>query len=394
MKKTFCRLCKSIDLIEWLDLGFHPHSDQFRATKDEPEERYPLNVNQCQRCGFCQLGYIVDPKTLYTKDYLYESSITTTGDRHWENFSNSVIEKTNINKGFVLDIGSNDGTLLSKFKKRGFNVYGIDPCPDISKIANSKGIPTIVDFFSRKAIEHLPKMDIITGSNVFAHIDDLDGVIQNVLFLLKKDGVFIFESPYLGNFVDGLEYDTIYHQHLSYLSLNPLIKFFLSYGLEIFDIEMSEIHGGSFRVYISRQGCKEIKPIVEKVSCSEDFSIDKLFKFREKVINHRLELNSLINDLKLEGNSICAVSSPSKGMTLLNYVRIGNNLDFITEKSKLKIGRYTPGDHIKIVSDEELINKQPDYAILLAWNFAKEIMNNNKEYKGKWIIPLPEITIV
>ncbi len=394
MKKTSCRLCKSTNLVEWLDLGFHPHSDQFRIYKDDPEEYYPLNVNQCQDCGFCQLGYTVDPKILYTKDYLYESSITTTGDNHWAEFVNKVTNKTQKLNGNVLDIGSNDGTLLSKFKNVGFDVYGVDPCPEIASIANAKGIPTIVNFFCREAIANLPKMDIITGSNVFAHIDDLDAVVENILYLLKDDGVFIFESPYLGNFISGKEYDTVYHQHLSILSLKPLRLFFAKYGLEIWDVDLSQIHGGSFRCYISRINRFHVQDIVNKIASEENFSLDVLLNFGQKVKEHRLDLRTLLNDLKKAGKSICAVSAPAKGMTLLNYTKIGDYLDFVTEKSKLKIGRYTPGSHIQIVDDSELIKRNPDYALLLAWNFAPEIMHNNKEYKGKWIVPLPQITII
>jgi len=394
MNKTSCRLCNSSKLVKWLDLGFHPHSDQFRKDLDMPQETYPLSVMQCQACGFVQLSYVVPPTILYTKDYLYESSITSTGDKHWTDFVEAVVNKTGISSGRVLDIGSNDGTLLLKFKKRGFEIQGVDPCPDITSIAIARGVPTMVDFFGFNAIKNLPKVDIVTASNVFAHIDDLHDVIKNVLYILKKDGVFIFESPYFGELLKGLEYDTIYHQHLSYLSLKPLVPFLAKYNLEIFDVDFSDIHGGSMRVYINHKDCRSVSSTITKFIQAENFSIDRLFEFAKKVIYHRLELTKLITDIKLQNKTIYAVSAPAKGMTLLNYTKIGHFIDCITERSKLKIGRFTPGFHIKIQPDEALIEKQPDYALLLAWNFAPEIIRRNKDYKGKWIVPLPKIQVL
>ncbi len=366
----------------FLDLGFHPHSDNFRKDKDLPETLYPLRLVQCQSCQFVQLDYVVSPDVLYDDDYLYESSITKTADRHWSEFVDNVIAKTGI-KGRVLDIGSNDGTLLQKFKERGFEVQGVDPCAPITKIANERGIPTATELFGAS---HLGMFDLITGSNVFAHIDDLDKVIEDVKTMLAPNGVFVFESPYLGDFIKKLEYDTVYHQHLSYLAISPLIKFLLEHDMEIFDIEFTPIHGGCFRCYISRRGEREVKMIK-----TDNFTLDSLKEFASKVDKNRLKLLNIVLKLKKQGKKIVAISSPAKGQTLINATGIGRFLDFATDVSKLKQGRYTPGSHLLIKSDNDLVGDE--VGLLLAWNFKEEIMANVPQIKT-WIIPIPTPTIV
>lgn len=380
----------------FLDLGHHPHSDNFRKDPDLPETTYPLRLVQCQNCGFVQLDYTVSPNVLYDDDYLYESSITKTADKHWTEFVDSVIKCTGIEMGTVLDIGSNDGTLLSKFKERDFAVLGIDPCKPITDIANARGIPTIPALFSAMNIDARPgasgagwmgrSFDIITGSNVFAHIDDLDAVMRDVKSLLNPKGVFVFESPYIGDFIENLEYDTVYHQHLSYLAVNPLVTFLREYGMEIFNIEFSPIHGGCFRCYIAREGEREVQDIVSTTMAVEDFDMVKLLTFAQVVKKNRLKLLEIVLDFKKKGRKIVGISTPAKGMTLLNYTGVGKFLDFTTDVSKLKQGRYTPGSHLLIKSDKDLEGNE--VGLLLAWNFAEEIMKNVPQIKT-WIIPVP-----
>lgn len=377
------------------DGGHHPHSDNFRKDKDLPEVTYPLRLVQCQDCQFVQLDYTVSPDVLYDSDYLYESSITKTADKHWTEFVDSVVNTTGKTTGRVLDIGSNDGTLLQKFKDKGFQVQGIDPCKDITDIANERGIPTACALFSREALieyhDNLMRYDIITGSNVFAHIDDLDQVMSDVKELLNPDGVFIFESPYLGEFIKQLEFDTTYHQHLSYLAIKPLIKFLAKYDMEIFNIDFTPIHGGCFRCYISRVGERKIAPIVTEAADSEDFGLEVLQDFAKKVEENRLKLLEMVLDFKKQGRKIVGISTPAKGMTLLNYTGVGKFLDFTTDVSKLKQGRYTPGSHLEIKSDKDLVGDE--VGLLLAWNFKDEIIRNVPQIKT-WIIPIPTPTIV
>lgn len=384
-----CRLCKSENLYQFLDLGYHPHSDQFRKTNDEPETRYPLRLMMCRDCGLAQISYTVEKEVMYTEDYLYEASITETAGKHWQELVDDVIKTTGIKEGLALDIGGNDGTLSLKFKEKGFEVLNIDPCKEVADISRKRGIQTVTNFFDSDLAERIGKVDIITGTNVFAHIHDHDDFMKALLKIMKDDSVFIFESPYFGEFLKGLEYDTVYHQHLLYLSVRPVAKFIKKYGLEIFDVRFSELHGGAFRCYIGKKGQRPVKFETPEENWTEEY----LMEWGEKCLKHRNKLFDLIYELYKEGKSICCVSAPAKGMTLLNYTGIGRYIDFVTEKSKLKIGRYTPGTKIKIVSDEELIKRQPDYALILAWNFADEIMKNNSNFKGKWITPLPKICI-
>lgn len=388
-----CRLCQSENLYKFLDLGYHPHSDQFRKTNDEPETRYPLVLMMCRDCGLAQLSYNVEKEVMYTDDYLYEASITDTAGKHWGELADDVIKEAGKKKGTAIDIGGNDGTLSLKFKERGYEVLNIDPCKEVTDISRKRGIDTITDFFNSELASKLPQADIVTGTNVFAHIHDHDDFMKGVLRVLKTKGVFVFESPYFGEFLKGLEYDTVYHQHLLYLSLKPVMKFLEKYDMEVFDVKFSELHGGAFRCFIARKGEHVIKPIVKEMADKEDWTKKGLLEWGEKAEAHAKELFDMIYWMNKQGKSVCCVSSPAKGQTLLNYTGIGKYIDFVTEKSKLKIGRYTPGTKIKIVSDKELIKRQPDFALILAWNFKDEIIKNNPGYKGIWIVPLPEIKL-
>ena len=288
----------------------------------------------------------------------------------------------------------------------GADVLGVDPAPNICDIAISRGINTINNFFDYDlAVDILKsnkKAKIITGTNVVAHIDDIHSLVRAIDLLLDEKGVFIFEAPYLVDLIDNLEYDTIYHEHLSYLSIKPMDILFHKYGMEIFDVEKVNIHGGSLRYFVAREKTYPISDnVTEFLKLEENkkiYHIETLRTFAESVYNHREKLNLLLNSIKHDGKRIAGVSAPAKGMTLLNYCRIGPDiLDFVTEKSKLKIGKYTPGMHIKILPDSELNKNMPDYTLLLAWNFADEIMRNLNEYKkngGKFIIPIPEPKII
>lgn len=403
-----CRFCKSALLETYLNLGFTPLADRFlsKSQLDEPEKYYPLVVVLCKNCGLSQLNYTVDPKELYQEEYPYAMSLTKTGTDHYESFAESVVKKFNLGeKDLIVDVGSNVGILLSGFKKQGVKVLGVDPAENMAKIANERGIPTIADFFIPEVAEKIREdyglAKIVVGTNVFAHIFDHHKFIDALKKILDEKGVFIFESPSFIKLVKNLEYDTIYHEHLLYLSLKPVASFFKQFGMEVFDVESHPIHGGSFRVFICKKGNFPVKQSVQDYLKEEEIagihSLSKLKIFSERVAENRTEITRLINTLKSQGKTIAIISAPAKGMTLLNYCRIGpEHIDFATEKSELKIGRFTPGTHIPIIPDSELISKRPDYAILLAWNFSSEIMKNLTCYQdigGKFIvlIPKPEI---
>jgi SAM-dependent methyltransferase len=405
----YCRMCKSDNLTQFLDLGFAPPSDQFRRKEQmhEPVLFYPLKVMLCNDCGLAQLSYVVSPEVLYRNDYPYESSVTKTGHLHWSEFAKTTVDYLKLGSNdLVVDIGSNVGVLLEAFRNNGTRILGVDPASNIALIAQKHGIETINDFFTPDVAEQIVfekgQATLITGTNVFAHVDDLDTFMKAVEILLNDHGVFIFEAPYFVNLVKNLEYDTIYHEHLSYLSVKPLVPFFRRFGMEVVDVQQRDIHGGSFRVWVARAGKMNVSPEVDRLIRIEEkmgiHQLEILEKFSQDVQQNRQDLLWLLRQLKHEGKRIAGVSAPAKGMTLLNYSMIGpETLEFISEKSTLKIGRFTPGTHIPVVSDEVMIQEAPDYALLLAWNFAEEIMANLNEFRkkgGKFIIPIPDPHIV
>jgi SAM-dependent methyltransferase len=404
-----CRLCGNNKLTQFLDLGYTPPADTFlsKAQLDEPETHYPLKVLRCDSCMFVQLSYVVPPDVLYRNDYPYESSITRTGRKHFDDFAKVIVETYGLaDTDLVIDVGSNVGVLLKGFQDRGCRVLGIEPANNIAQIANKNNIQTESVFFSpdvaKQILSNYGKTKVITASNVFAHIDDLNAVLECLDILLDDDGIFVIEAPYLANLISNLEYDTIYHEHLSYLSIKPLVPFFKNNGFEIFDIQQVDIHGGSIRIFVSRQSSRKISEKVSNIIKIENdndiYSTNNLMSFSNNVKQNRSDLISLLYSLKSDGKRIAAVSAPAKGMTLLNYCGIGKNiLEFVTEKSNLKINKYTPGGHIKVLPDSALVTEEIDYALLLAWNFKDEIMGNLSEYRdagGKFIIPIPNPTIV
>lgn len=409
MQRTNCRLCRSENLYTYLNLGFTALADAFLTPDqlNQPEITYPLKVNLCLECGFSQLSIEVAPEVLYRNAYPYESSTTSTGQQHYHLMANQITNNYDIARGSqVIDIGSNVGVLLSGFKDLGMKVLGIDPATEIAAKANARGIPTLPLFFGLDSVkvilEKVSKAAVITGTNVFAHIPNLDEFMQAVNLLLAKDGVLVIEAPSLKELIESCEYDTIYHEHLSYLAVKPLHRFFDQYQFEIVDVEELPIHGGTIRLVISRRGEHPINERVKTFTDQEEsmglFKRARLDQFSHQVSNRRQQLFSLIWNLKKQGKKIAAVSAPAKGNTLLNYCGIDHQMiDFVTEKSELKIGLYTPGSHIPVVGDEELLAKQPDYALILAWNFRDEIMANLAEFKqrgGQFILPVPEPKII
>lgn len=390
-----CRICRGTDLHKFLDLGYHPASDAFLSNLTEPETHYPLTVYICDNCGLFQLGYVVPKEVLYSDNYPYETGSNVEGVKHFQKLAESVVNKFNLNgNDLVVDIGSNDGTLLAAFKSLGTKVFGVEPVSQLAIKSQAKGIITHYGFFDPFFMGLIkPKtVKIITATNVLAHVDDLHDFMKGIDKLLADNGVFIIEAPYVGDLLKNLEYDTIYHEHRSYFSPKTLSYLFKQYGMAIKIIEKYPIHGGTYRYYVQRNHIsltKQDAGIIEFYPTEEVITA-----FPKKVEKAREKLIWMLRNIKLKGKSIVGVSAPAKGNTLLNYCKIGTEtLDYITEKSALKIGRFTPGTHIPIMPDERLLLDMPDYALILAWNWASQIMNNLHAYTeagGKWIIPIPE----
>jgi len=381
-----CRICNK-DTIEYLNLGNHPPSDNFLTKEqlvDAGERVHPLALMYCPSCSLSQLSHVVPADELYNNEYPYETGLNSGGVKHFEEMAKSI--QSEFKPGYVVDVGSNDGTLLEGFDCK---VCGIEPVSTIKP-----KVHTINRFFSlgavNDALEYGGEADVVTATNVFAHIDNLHGFMECLKYLLAHDGVFIIEAPYFVDLVKDLAFDTVYHEHLSYLSIKPLAHLFREYDMEIFNVRHFPIHCGTMRYYVARRDVYKIRRAVDKYFEAEleYHDINRLNDFAFNVYNHYQGFNRYLHRLKREGNRIVGVSAPAKGNTLLNYCGLDSKIfDYITEISDKKIGRYTPGTHIPVVPDSRLIEDQPDYAIIFAHNWKEEIKNKLKDYKGEWIIP-------
>lgn len=401
-----CQICDYPELEPILFLGYLPPVNKMRDIGEKPGEEasYPAQLIYCSRCDLVQLGLIVDPKILFPPEYPYTSSTTKILRDNFAELSEECRTMIDLAPdNLVVDIGSNDGNLLSNFKDR-HRVLGITP-EDIGKIAIERGIPTIIDYFNRevtlKVLSEYGQARLITATNVFAHIDKINEIVEYILMLLAKDGMFISESHYLLSLIETLQYDTIYHEHLRYYSLHSLKYLFEMHGLEIVHAKRIPTHGGSIRVYAARKGTHPVRESVAHL-LDEEASVvlgkKSLLKFRQSVVKSKLELMSLLNTIKDEGKHIYGISAPSRASTLINYTGIDDGiLDYVLEiKGSHKIGKYIPGTLIPVVEESILFERQPEYALLLSWHIADELIPKLKEkgFKGGFIIPLPKCKIV
>jgi len=350
----------------------------------KPEVYYPLGVYFCENCNLVQLTHVVPPEIMF-KNYLYIPSTSTTMIQHFKELANEAVKKFKLSpKDLVIDIGSNDGTLLNFFQEDEIKILGIDPASNLVKIARLKGVETIDDFFSvglaKKILKEKGRAKLITATNVVAHINNLHNLCQGINLLLDREGVFIAEFPYLPDLLSKNEFDTIYHEHLSYFAIKPLTKLFEEHQMRIFDLKRIPVHGGSIRIYASHnQSCyKESETVREFL---EQESLRKLhtkgpyddFGRRVKVIKR--DLLDLLRRLRAQGKTIVGHGAAAKGNVLLNYCGINTDLiDYIVDSIPFKQGRYTPGTHIPIFPEKRLEKEVPDYTLLLAWNFADEIL--------------------
>lgn len=404
-----CRFCDNTNVKRFLELGEMPLANAF-LTEDEvntiKEPKFPLDVFFCADCGLVQIDPVVPPQDIF-KDYIYFSSTSDTVHKHAQYLAQSFKERFQLhNNSFVVEIASNDGCVLNYFKNVNMKILGVEPAENIAKVAVDSGIETYIDFFNeetaRKIKEKYGNADVILARHVFAHVPEIHSFMRGLKLLLNTNGVIAIEAPYLVDFVEKVEFDTIYHEHLSYLSLRPMSKLFKKYGMEIFDVEHFDIHGGSLIYYISNEGAHEVSLKVGQYTENEIQKrfddIDTYYDFADKTSQIKAKLIDLLNQLKHDGNTIAAYGAPAKGNTLLNYCNISTDLiDYIVDKSKYKQDLYTPGTHIPVYSPERLLEDMPDYTLLLAWNFADEILEQQKLYRekgGKFIVPIPDIKVV
>jgi len=402
-----CYICKKNDLTEILDLGNHPPplillSENELKTKSEP--LFPLKLFLCEVCGLVQLDDAVDPELLF-RDYSYTSSASVSFKNHLHSFAKKIVEKYGLTKDdLVIDIASNDGTLLQGFLSHDVKVLGIEPS-NVAKLAEEKGVTTVNDFFDEKIaneiLQKYGKAKIITATNVFAHIHKLDSLMNGIKVLLDDDGSFISENHYLKDLIEKLEYDTIYHEHLRYYGLSQLVTLFEKYDMEVYHVERIPTHGGSIRVFACQKNTHEITSSVASLLMEEKemklTSKQTLLDFAGKVHENKSELLHILKKLQSEGKKVVGISAPARSCTVLNFCNIDSSLlNCITESSSLKIGKFTPGTHIPIKSDSFLNDEQPDYALLLSWHLKDSIVPKLRQngFKGKFIIPLPSPKII
>lgn len=403
-----CRICGNSSIKTFLSLGPLPTPNGYLTKKNlkEKEPKYPLDVGRCTKCGLVQLTKIVNPDIMF-KNYIYVPSASQTMINHFNALARYLIKTHKLNKNsFAVDIGSNDGTLLKSFKKGGVKVLGIDPAENLAKIANRSGIKTIADFFSPELATKVRKKygsaDIITATNVVAHIADLDGLLEGVETLLSDNGTFVAEFPYLVDLIDGVEFDTIYQEHLSYFSVKPFVYLIDKFGLYISDIQKIDVHGGSLRIFIKKGKKKRLAPSVTALLAleeSKNIYSDATYKiFVNKIEQKKKQLMSLLKKLKNKNFRIAGLGASARGNILMNYFGIDTNiLDYIVDSTPYKQGLYTPGHHIPIFPESKILEDQPDFILLLAWNFKDEILKKQEEYRkrgGKFILIVPEVEIV
>jgi SAM-dependent methyltransferase len=393
---TRCRLCSSSELHTFLDFGLQPHSDGFvlREKLLEPEPVFPLAVASCADCGQVQLTYAVSPAYMWGPEYVYDSSVTEAGRRHFLGMATSLVTQLALQPGqLAVDIGSNVGLLLSGFQAAGLRVQGVDPAPEPVRLALERNIPTLLSLFTetsaREVVALQGQADVITGTNVFAHVDDLQELMRGIDVLLAPHGTFVIEAPYLGDLLTGMAYDTIYHQHASYLAVSPLQAFFKRLGFSLYHLERLAIHGGSLRLFVCREGVKPVDASVLDLVAAEQrdglLHLSSLQVFAQRVYAHRAALIELVFSLRAQGKSIACLSAPAKGNTLLNFCGFnGSVLSFVTERNTLKVGRFTPVSRLEILPDEALLERRPDVALILAYRDAG----------GQFLIPMPSPTLV
>ena len=408
-----CRSCGNANLLPILSLGYVPLANALLTHEQLllPEETFSLDLVFCPQCSLVQITETISPEKLF-REYLYFSSFSDTVLDNAREIALKLSTRCNLDKNsLVVEVASNDGYLLKNYQEKGIPVLGVEPARNIAEVAEENGVPTVSEFFGAGLAEQLrgqgEAADVIHANNVVAHVADLHGVVAGMAVLLKEDGVAVVENHYVKDMIDHTEFDAIYHEHVCYYSVTSFRNLFAQHGLTLVDVERLAVHGGSIRVYFQRADGlrsleKEGKERVEAMLIEEEsWGVGQYAfyqDFGEKVERLRYKLLELLKKIKGEGKSIAVYGASAKSTTLLNYYGIGTEtLDFVVDRSTVKQGRYTPGTHLPILAPEALLEQQPDYVLLLTWNFAQEILEQQEEYRkrgGRFIIPIPELRVV
>ncbi|MFB6231682.1 MAG: methyltransferase domain-containing protein [Salinibacter sp.] len=405
--ETGCRSCGSEAVTSVIEFGETPLADRLLtdATLHEPEPIVPLTLGFCRDCGLAQIRETVDPEVLFFDEYPYFSSVSPSLLEHFRESALNLIETRDLDAdSFVLEAGSNDGYMLRNFVEHDIPVLGIDPAEEPAQVAQEKGIETRCTFFTEERARELRneglQTDLFLANNVLAHVPDLNGFVEGIRIALKPDGVAVIEVPYVVDLVDHGEFDTIYHQHLCYFSVTALDRLFRRHDLYLNDVERTSIHGGSLRLYVEPH--ENVQSSVRNLRGMErGRGVDRVGFYRsfgKRVAQIKRDLRGLLDRLRAGENRIVGYGAAAKATTLLHYCDItADDLDYIVDLNEYKHGRYMGGSHIPIHPTERLLDDQPDYALLLAWNFADEIMEQQSEFVrrgGRFILPLPTPKIV